>query len=50
MVEGEDCLDLEQLHELNLSLSLMILGHLMKHQILCAHTFGPYRERLDSKS
>ena len=48
MVEGEDCLDLEQLHELNLSLSLMMLGHLMKHEVLCAHTFSPYRERSDS--
>jgi hypothetical protein len=48
MVDGEDCLDLEQLQELNLSLSLMMLWHLMKHEILCAHTFGPYTERSDS--
>ena len=45
MVEGEDCLYLEQLHELNLSLSLMMLRHLVKHEVLCAYTFGPYRER-----
>lgn len=48
IVDGEDCLDLEQLQELNLSLSLMMLWHLMKHKILCAHTFGPYTERSDS--
>ena len=41
MVEGKDCLDLEQLYELNLSLFLMMLGHLMKHKVLCAHTLGP---------
>ncbi len=45
MVEGKDCLDLEQLHELNLSLIMMMQGHIMKHKVLCAHTLGPYKDR-----
>ena len=49
MVDGEDCLDLEQLQELNLSLSLMMLGHLMKYEVLSAHTFRPYSKRSDSE-
>ena len=46
MIECEHCLDLEQLHELNLSLNLMTLQwHLIKYEVLSAHTFGPYRKR-----